>query len=109
MAILQHEIEVRAVYTPQGPGRGRASRRHGGMSWLRKDATVRSATDSILNRELVNLPEDGEQGTNGERGGSRVQPSVTEDGMLEILGSPSTASCAEAEENKPRRADERVT
>lgn len=79
--------------------------------WLRKDAKVQSATDSILNRELVKLPEDEEQGTNGVKGGSRVQPSVTEDGMLMILGSLSTASCTEAEENKPRRADEleRVT
>lgn len=35
--------------------------------WLKKDAKVQSATDSILNRELVNLPEDDEQGPNGER------------------------------------------
>ncbi len=66
----------------------------------------------IVNREPVNLPEDKQEGTNGERGGSRVQPSVTEDGTLMFLGSISTAPCAEAEENNLRRgwiAHERVT
>lgn len=55
---------------------------------------------SIVNRELVNLPE---EGTNGERGRSRVQLSVTKDGTLRFLGSILIVPCAEDEENKLER------
>ena len=85
--VTGRQVEERAACTAQ---RQRVSSRPRHRVWLDKDAMMSqvrlsSQYASIVNRELVNLPE---EGTNGERGRSRVQLTVTEDGTLMFLGSP---------------------